>query len=132
MQFMRLCTALHVLGTCLLVWIAGAPPALSATRNVVLLFDERLDLPGLAALDADLVSTLASNSIDRIEVFREEMDLSRFGSDSGYKLLLRDFLRAKYANKKIEVVVAVLGPALDFCWFTETRSFLEHPSFFAG
>ena len=61
------------------------------------------------------------------------MDLSRFGSDGGYKLLLRDFLRAKYANKKIEVVVAVLGPAFFIpCWFTETRSFLEHPSFFAG
>ena len=31
-----------------------------------------------------------------------------------YETLLRDFLRAKYANKKIDVVVAVMAPALDF------------------
>src|SRR5260370_9005204 len=41
------------------------------------------------------------------------MDLSRFGSNS-YRVLLRDFLRSKYANKKIDVAVAILGPALDF------------------
>ena len=110
---MRLCTALQVLCTGLVVWAAGALPASSTTRHVVLLFDERLDLPGLAALDADLVRTLVSNSSDRIEVYREEMDLSRFDSDT-YEMLLRDFLRAKYANRKIDVVVAILGPALDF------------------
>jgi hypothetical protein len=99
---MRLCTALQVLCTGLVVWTAGALPASSATRHVVLLFDERLDLPGLAALDADLVGTLASNSSDRIEVYREAMDLSRFGSNT-YLELLRDFLRAKYASRKIDV-----------------------------
>src|SRR5260370_33761148 len=41
------------------------------------------------------------------------MDLSRFGSNS-YRVLLRDFLRSKYANKKIDVAVAIFGPALDF------------------
>src|SRR5260370_28255341 len=41
------------------------------------------------------------------------MDLSRFGSNS-YRVLLRDFLRSKYANKKIDVAVAILGPASDF------------------
>ena len=102
-----------VLCTGLVVWAAGALPASSTTRHVVLLFDERLDLPGLAALDADLVRTLVSNSSDRIEIYREEMDLSRFDSDT-YEMLLRDFLRAKYANRKIDVVVAILGPALDF------------------
>jgi hypothetical protein len=40
------------------------------------------------------------------------MDRSRFGSD--YQPLLRDFLRAKYASKTIDAVVAVFGPPLDF------------------
>jgi signal transduction histidine kinase len=110
---MRLCTALQVLCISLVVWAAGALPASSATRHVVLLYDERLELPGLAALDAELTSTLTSNSSDPIEIYREEMDLSRFSSDT-YRTLLRDFLRAKYANKKIDVAVAVIGPALDF------------------
>jgi signal transduction histidine kinase len=41
------------------------------------------------------------------------MDLSRFGSNT-YQMLLRDFLRAKYANRKIDVAVAIMGPAFDF------------------
>src|ERR1700752_3767059 len=40
------------------------------------------------------------------------MDRSRFGRE--YQTLLRDFLRAKYAGRKIDAVVAVFGPALDF------------------
>ena len=97
----------------LVVWVIGVLPALAATRSVVLLFDERLEMPGLAAIDADLVRTLTSSSTDKIQVYREQMDLSRFGSDT-YPILLRDFLRAKYADKKIDVAVAIMGPALDF------------------
>jgi hypothetical protein len=91
---MRPCTALQILLTCLVVWAAGALPASSSTtRHVVLLYDERLDLPGLAALDANLTSTLTSNSSDRIEVYREAMDLPRFGSNT-YRTLLRDLVRS--------------------------------------
>src|SRR3954452_19941543 len=110
---LRYCIALQIICAALLVWIAGALPVSAATRQVVLLYDERLDFPGLAALDGDLVRTLVSNSSDTIEIYREPMDLSRFGFGS-YKELLRDFLRAKYEKKKIDVVVARLGPSLDF------------------
>jgi len=48
---MQFCATLQVLCTSLAIWIAGAAPAASATRNVFLLYDERFDLPGLAALD---------------------------------------------------------------------------------
>ena len=128
---MRLCTAFRFLCTLLTVWIAGALPASSATKNIILLFDERLDLPGLAALDADLVSTLASNSSDRIEVYREAMDLSRLGSDN-YKILLRDFLREKYASKKIDVAVTILSPALDFWLSHGDAIFAGVPVVFCG
>jgi hypothetical protein len=80
---------------------------------VVLLFDERLDMPGLAAIDADLVRTLTENSKEDVEIYRESIDLSRFGSET-YQQQLRDFLRAKYAGKKIDVAVAIVKPALDF------------------
>jgi len=106
-------------------------PASSATRNVFLLYDERLDFPGLAALDADLVGTLTSNSEDRIEVYREAMDLSRFGSDR-YKIFLRDVLRVKYADKKIDVAVAVIGPALDFLLSYGDAIFPGTPIVFCG
>ena len=97
----------------LIVWIGGALPASSTTRQVVMLFDERAELPGLAALDAEFTHTLNSDSTDRVELYREDMDLSRFGSKA-YQTFLLDSLRTKYAGKKIDVVVAVMGPALDF------------------
>src|SRR5262245_39601499 len=103
----------------LIVWasraltIAGRLPAHAETRKVVLLFDERVELPGLSLLDAEFVRTLQANSADPVEVYREPMDLSRFGSDA-YKASLRDFLRTKYADKKIDVAVAVMAPSFDF------------------
>ena len=99
--------------TSIAMLMAGCLSVSAATRHVVLLFDERVELPGLTLLEEEFVRTLRSNSTDPIEVYREAMDLSRFGSDS-YKTLLRDFLRAKYANKKIDVAVAVMAPAFDF------------------
>jgi hypothetical protein len=110
---MRVRTFLLVLCIGAAISIASAQPASSAIRRVVLLFDERPELPGLALLQADLVRTLTSNSTDRIEVYNETMDQSRFGSGN-YQPLLRDFLRAKYSDKKIDVVIAVLAPSLDF------------------
>jgi hypothetical protein len=95
------------------VSITGCLPALAATRHVVLLYDERVELPGLSLLDTELVNTLRSNSTDPIEIYREAMDLSRFGSDA-YKALLRDFLSTKYVDKRIDVAVAVMAPAFDF------------------
>jgi hypothetical protein len=111
---MKLRTALLAVCTALIVFIASAMPAHSATRRIVLLFGERLELPGLALLQANFVRTLTLNSADRIELYNETMDLERFGSNN-YQLFLRDFLQAKYADKKIDLVIAVLTPSLDFC-----------------
>ena len=110
---MKFCALVQILCISLVVWIGGASPVSSAARNVFVLFDERLDLPGVAALDADLVATLRSKATDDIHIYREAMDLSRFNTDT-YEILLRDFLRSKYTDKKIDVVVAAFGPALDF------------------
>jgi signal transduction histidine kinase len=110
---MTLRSALLIVCTGLTVWIASALPASAATRRVVLLFGERPELPALAALQADLVRTLSSNSADSIEIYNEAMDLSRFGSEN-YQPFLRDALRTKYADKKIDVAIAILSPALDF------------------
>ena len=93
--------------------LALASGASAQPRRVLLLYDERTDFPGLAILDARLVKTLTDGSPGTVEVYREAMDLSRFQSDS-YPVLLRDHFRAKYAAKQIDVVIAVMGPALDF------------------
>jgi len=100
---MKLRAALLIACTSLAMSIAGCLPVLAATRHVVLLFDERVELPGLSLLDAELVNTLRSNSTtEPIEIYREVMDLFRFGPNA-YKALLRDFFRTKYADKKIDL-----------------------------
>jgi hypothetical protein len=81
------------------MWILSASVASSATRRVVVLFDERPELPGLAAFDAEFVDKFASGSAEHVEVFREAMDLTRFGSDA-HTVLLRYYLRKKYADKQ--------------------------------
>ena len=93
--------------------IAGPLPVCAETRRVVLLFDERVELPGMSRLDAEFSRTLQTDSPDPVEIYREPMDLSRFGSDR-YKSSLRDFLLAKYSDKKIDVAVAVMLPAFEF------------------
>jgi signal transduction histidine kinase len=96
-----------------------------------MLFDERLEFPGLANLEAEFVRTLTSNSPDRIETYREPMDLSRFDSDT-YRTLLKDYLRAKYASKHIDVAVAVFGPALEFLLKHGDEIFPGTPIVFCG
>jgi hypothetical protein len=70
-------TAFQVLCIGLIVWIDGVSAASSATRHVVLLFDERPELPGLAMLEAEFARTLTSNSADRIETYRAALYLSQ-------------------------------------------------------
>ena len=127
---MRLVAALVCLCAGLGAVLGGVMPAHAATRQVVVLFDERPELPGLAALDAEFVRTLNAGSADRIEIYREELDRSRF--DVTYVALQRDFLRAKYANKKIDAVVAVIGPALDFLLDHGSEIFPGIPIVFCG
>ncbi len=107
------------------------PATASSSRRVVVLYDERTDLPGLAILDATLVSSLRSGPGGPIDVYREAMDLSRFGSAT-YLQVLRDYLRAKYAAKKIDLVVAVMGPALEFLVRHGDELFPGAPIVFCG
>ncbi len=110
---MRQCSILRIVYAALIAWLASALPASSATRHVVVIYDERTALPGLAAMDASIVSTLTSESSEAVQIYSEGMDLSRFGS-AAHIALFRDYLRAKYAGRKIDVAIAVLSPPLDF------------------
>ena len=107
----------------LLPSLALALPLAAQPHRVVILYDERTDLPGLASLDAQLVSTLATEMSGNVTVYRESMELSRFQSPD-YPTALAHHLQRKYAEQHIEVVIAVMGPALDFV--------LANPRMFPG
>jgi len=122
--FLTVCAALAISVACCL-------QASAATRHVVLLFDERVELPASSVLDKELANTLRANSPEPVEIYREAMDLSRFGTDS-YKEGLRDFLRTKYADKKIDVAVAIMAPAFDFLLTYGDLIFPDTPIVFCG
>ena len=93
--------------------LGSVAPVQGQVRRVVVLYDERWTLPGLAALDASLASTLNAGSAEPIEIYRESLDRSRFGSATHLRDF-RDYLQAKYASKRIDVVVGVMAASLDF------------------
>ena len=128
---MKLRIALLAICMGLMLWIPSAFPAYSETRRIVLLFGERPELPALALFQTNFVQTLTSNSADPVEIYNETMDLSRFGSNN-YRLFLRDFLQAKYADKKIDLVIAILSPSLDFLLNYGSVIFPGTPILFCG
>lgn len=122
---MSRCGIMRLMCAAMLVWIAGALQGLCETRHVLVLYDERTELPGLAMIDAGIARALAS-SPERIEIYREAMDNSRFDSPA-HRNHLRDHLRAKYAGKRIDVAVAVMEPALNFLLSHRATLFADSP-----
>lgn len=117
--------------TVLAVCSAATWPSIADTRHVVLLYDERTTLPGMAMLDASLRRTIAAGSSASIEFYSESMDLSRFGAKT-HPLILKEYLRAKYSGTEIDVAVAAMGPSLDFLLRYGETIFPETPIVFVG
>jgi len=111
--------------------IAYAGVACAQPKRVVILYDERLDFPGLAALDASLVRSLNAGAAVPLEIYREQLDLSRFAGQS-HEIETRDYLRTKYAAKPIDVVIAAMQPSLGFLLRHGQRIFPNVPIVFCG
>lgn len=122
---------IRAIGLALITWIACPLTAASAPRQVVVIYDERTSLPGLAAMDSSIVGTLTSAGSDAVQIYNESMDLSRFDPATQTQVF-RDYLRAKYASKKIDVIIAVLGPSLDFLTKYGDEIFPGVPVVFCG
>lgn len=82
-------------------------------KQVLILFDERMDLPGLRLLDQGVTAGLRSSFGSGVEIYRESLDLSRFPMTNSGEFL-RDHYRQKYSGKRIDIVLAMMKPSLDF------------------
>jgi signal transduction histidine kinase len=76
-------------------------------------------------------STLYAGSADRISVYAEHLDLSRFGG-SQHEDLLRSYLREKYRARPIDVLVAQGTSALDFVLRSRGELWPGMPVVFGG
>ena len=100
-------------------------------QQVLLLYDEDKTLPGLSVLDQSLRSTLSGKGNTDIQFFTESMNLSQFPDDH-YEATLRDYYLKKYQNKKLDLIVAVMGPSLGFLLRNGDYIFPGVPAVFCG
>ena len=85
-----------------------------AARLVVVLYPTDNDgSPGNREADHGIRSTFASGAVESVDVENEYLDVTRF-PDAGYQGRLAEFLRQKYAARKIDLVIAGLSSSLDF------------------
>jgi signal transduction histidine kinase/ABC-type uncharacterized transport system substrate-binding protein len=120
--------------TAVIAGLLRSPAALAASAErpvILLLYDESPDLPGLSILDSSLKSTFRAGISGPIDFYTESMDLSRF-QHKGYQQLLRETYRRKYAGKKIDLIIAAMGPSLDFLLQYGREIFPGIPIVFCG
>jgi len=77
------------------------------------MFDEDRTLPGLAILDQTIRSTMGAELGGDVEFFTESMRASQF-PEASYELALSDFFVKKYAGKKLDLIIGIMGPSVTF------------------
>jgi signal transduction histidine kinase len=99
----------------LAVWVcaAGAPHAQEEPHKILLIHSYGYDSPGRFVFDAGFAQALSQVTDLETELFVETIDGGRFRGTSQMRMV-REYLRERYANKKISAVVAVYDRALAF------------------
>ena len=97
----------------MLLLVLDSPPLGAAPKNVLLIYDEDKEFPGLAIIHNSLRTRFKAELSSNVDFYTESMRLSQFtGPD--YDRILRDHYQRTYAGKPIDLIVAVMGPSLDF------------------
>ena len=92
---------------------AADPPAAEPQKAVLALYGSRPDLRANVLVDEIIRSTLERELGPRLDFYAEFLDTARW-PEAEAQAVLRDFLRRRYAQKKLSVIIAVARPAIDF------------------
>src|ERR1700751_766825 len=92
---------------------AADPPAAEPQKAVLALYGSRPDLRANVLVDEIIRSTLERELGPRLDFYAEFLDTARW-PEAGAQAVLRGFLRRRYAQKKLSVIIAVARPAIDF------------------
>src|SRR5499426_736628 len=109
--------------------MAGA--AAQLPRSVLILDQSGRDSVWFDAFFSAFRSTLETKSAMRTSVYAEHLDLSRFGGPR-HDELLRTYLRDKFSERPIGVVVAQGSGALEFALRSRAELWPQAPVVFAG
>ena len=88
-------------------------PAPESQKVVLALYGSRPDLPANVLVDEIIRSTLEQALGPRLDFYAEFLDTARWPEDET-QAVVRDFLRRRYGQKKLSVIIAVARPAINF------------------
>jgi signal transduction histidine kinase len=83
------------------------------TKRVLVLYWDNKEFPGNVSFDQGFLSGLLSDPHVNVEYYPEYLDSNRFPGEQ-QSLLFHDYLRQKYADRPMDVVVALADPSLNF------------------
>ncbi|HEX5214489.1 MAG TPA: PAS domain S-box protein [Vicinamibacterales bacterium] len=115
----------------LILLLALGPPAAAQTvtatpgKAILVLHSDGYDVPSRIAFDAALAGALRAGA-DAIDLYSETIDSSRFRGEAQMHRT-RGYLRERYADKRIAVIVAVYDGALEFLLDTDDPLFAGIP-----
>jgi signal transduction histidine kinase len=112
MKGARVATRL-IVGTVALVVLASSPALAETETNILILNATDPYLPAYRAIDATMRETLAKDTTRHFAYFSETLDGQRFDWKQ-YEAEFLALLVKKYGGLRIDVVVAITQPALDF------------------
>ena len=115
----------------LITLLASVASAQDAAKKVVVLYWESKDSVGNISFDKGLQAGLLADPSSKWELFSEYLDSTRFPGEHQTELL-HEYLREKYKNQKIDVVVATPDPAFDFLLKNRTDLFPNSPIVFVS
>ncbi len=107
---------------------ARAQPA-AAPRRVVVLYWYNKDYPGNVLFDQAFQATLQSSKQGPVEYYPEYLESNRFSGEAQSEFL-HEYLRKKYADRTVDVVVANTDACLDFLLKYRADLFLRSPIVF--
>src|SRR5262249_50449505 len=109
---------------------SGLSQQAAAPKRVLVLHWYDRNYPVNETNNQDFHAALQSGAQGDIEYYAEYLETNKFPEEDQYRLL-RHYLRKKYAHRKIDVVVAVSSPALNFLLERRNKLFPHTPIVFA-
>jgi PAS domain S-box-containing protein len=100
-------------------------------RTVLVLYGDRLSIPAMKTTEQGLMAGLSRGQPEDLEIFSEYLDLTRFPAAQYGDDLVR-YLRARYAARKPDVVIAVGSSALELALAHREELFPAVPVVFAN
>jgi ABC-type uncharacterized transport system substrate-binding protein len=106
-------TALLLLAVVPLSSSGGRAQQTAPLKHVLILYWDDRDHPANVSFDREFHQALRLAATGPIEYYTEYLESNRFPGEN-QSLLLRDYMRQKYANRRIDVIVTNASASLDF------------------